>query len=97
MMGTKYTAIELRRKVKATIKKATEEGLEVSRKKLIGVLIVEGKTQRYAREVVDGFIDSGYWETREEDGDILIKEAPTLTYEEGNDRIDEILNGKNEI
>ena len=71
-MGTSASAQRIRAKIRSTILKASSEGLEVSRKRLIGQVVVEGHSKRSAREVIDGFIDSGTWITRKEGNEIML-------------------------
>jgi hypothetical protein len=72
-MGTKKTAQIRISRLRETFRKCRETGKSISKKKLIAEIVLTGSTQRYAREIVQTFIDAEEIIEIEENGEKIIK------------------------
>ena len=59
-MGTKATLFKTIRTLRETVQRATEKG-GASKKKLLGVMMLEGHARRGAVELIQSFIDAEEW------------------------------------
>ena len=70
-MGTAHTLKAKILKIRGTLKSAA--GLEVSKKKLIAIMMLDGSTKRSATELIQAFIDSDEFIESVKDGEKILK------------------------